>query len=83
MLKSVFMLFSYMTPLERYFRFDSLLLRAYVYMAAMAETKGSASAANTELLGSAETPDIIYTDCLISMEARLPFPPRFGRNEMM
>ena len=64
-------------------RFDPLSLRVSVYMAEAAETKGSASAANTELVGSAETPGIMYTDCPNSIEVGLSFPPRFGRNEAM
>ena len=64
-------------------RFDPLSLRVSVYMAEAAETKGSASAANTELVGSAEMPGIMYTDWLISIEAGPPFPPPFGRNEAM
>ena len=47
------------------------------------ETKGSASVVNTELVGSAETLGIMYTDCLFSIEIGFPFLPPFGRNEAM
>ena len=40
-------------------RFDSLSLRVSVYMAEAAETKGSASGTNTELVGSAEVPGLM------------------------